>query len=219
MRVFTRVVSSVFTPVVHSRFHIYDALFEKTHHHYGVSTSQVWPQCVAGRQSAGTMGCARRGNMVRSRALRVRLLRSASRIVTFAFFTCHLRCILKGRTKENQPLGTLKVARGAEIHLKWSILGECDNCPEDTASPERRDNAARTSPKLNLRTVDAVAGIFPTQAERQPLFALSDGDDSPALLVCHGSPGPQMVHARAGRRPAPQTANVIDRSDCVIFCG
>src|SRR5271157_320768 len=37
---------------------------------------------------------------------------SLTGIVTFAFFTCQLRCILKDRTKENQSLGTLKV--GAE---------------------------------------------------------------------------------------------------------
>ena len=48
--------------------------------------------------------------------------------------------------------------------------------------------AARTYPKLNFKTVDALAGIFNT-SRTATAIRLVDGDHSPALLVCHGSQG------------------------------
>jgi hypothetical protein len=48
--------------------------------------------------------------------------------------------------------------------------------------------AARAYPKLNFKTVDAVAGIFNT-SRTATAIRLVDGDHSPALLVCHGNQG------------------------------
>ena len=75
--------------------------------------------------------------------------------------------------------------------------------PQDNMSPERVANtfaadllmprylfapAVRAYPKLNFKTVDAVAAIFNT-SRTATAIRLVDGDHSPALLVCHDSQG------------------------------
>ena len=75
--------------------------------------------------------------------------------------------------------------------------------PQDKMSPERVANtfaadllmprylfapAARAYPKLNFKTVEAIAGIFNT-SRTTTAIRLVDGDHSPALLVCHSSHG------------------------------
>jgi hypothetical protein len=75
--------------------------------------------------------------------------------------------------------------------------------PQDRMSPERVANAyaadllmprylfapiARSYPKLNFKTIDAVAGIFNT-SRTATAIRLVDGGHSPALLICHSSLG------------------------------
>ena len=75
--------------------------------------------------------------------------------------------------------------------------------PQDRMSPERVANAfaadllmprylfapaARAHPKLNFKTVDALAEVFKT-SRTATAIRLVDGDHSPALLVCHSSQG------------------------------
>ena len=84
--------------------------------------------------------------------------------------------------------------------------------PNDRMSPERVANdypadllmpwylfdpAIRTYPKLNFKTVDALAGIFKT-SRTATAIRLVDGDHSPALLVCHGSQGRKWFTRAAG---------------------
>jgi Zn-dependent peptidase ImmA (M78 family) len=97
--------------------------------------------------------------------------------------------------------------------------GKCLVCraeeyrPRDALSPERAADGyaadllmphhlfrplARQQGKLTFKTVSALAGAF-TTSQTATAIRLVESDHSPALLVCHGSRGTQMVHPRPER--------------------